>query len=288
MMSMISMSARASDLPVPLEAVPPASSRTGSPARHLRCQAASLFLLCSMNSISTGSPLPLDALTLPGSSGTRPTRAAIGHAASIGQPYPAHRLRRDPRLMRVRFGILGRLTAKVLKPCETIGGTDESAAQMHSKSPCDSDLSKALIFRRSAMSILPFREPVDLGTGADDGATRGDISVVLNRLILIVATISTPAAASSIAKAMQDDPARTFQSSKALFEVERCIVMADMPDAPAVYRSPDRADESLIYYAKSMGRGQPVIKLRAVGSTVSVTLWHPNGKGMSENIAACM
>ena len=57
---------RASDLPVPLWAVPPASSRTGSPARHLRCQAASLFLLCHDEFISTGkNSFLLDACTLP-------------------------------------------------------------------------------------------------------------------------------------------------------------------------------------------------------------------------------
>ena len=146
-------------------AAPPSPSRTGSPARHLRCQAASLFLLCSMNSISTGSPLPLDALTLPGSSGTRPTRAAIGHAASIGQPDAAHPMRHDSWLMRVRFGILGRLTVSALEPFDTSRGIDERLPRSHSKSYRDSDLPKALISRRSAMSILSVREPVGFGRG---------------------------------------------------------------------------------------------------------------------------
>lgn len=107
-------------------------------------------------------------------------------------------------------------------------------------------------------------------------------------VVLIAVALAAPATASSIGKAMSGEPDHAFQSGKNLFEIERCIVMADMPDAPSVYRSPDKPNESLIFYPKLMGKGQPVIKLESVGSAVSAKVWHPNGKGMSQNVASCM
>jgi DNA-binding transcriptional LysR family regulator len=81
---------------------------------------------------------------------------------------------------------------------------------------------------------------------------------------------------------MDDEADYTYRSTRPLYEVERCIVMSDMPDWANVYRTPDRPNESLIYYQRGA-----TIKLEADSWGTTIRLWRRNGVGMSNNLEAC-
>jgi hypothetical protein len=61
---------------------------------------------------------------------------------------------------------------------------------------------------------------------------------------------SSSAPAKELAELEALPPDHVIVSNKPLFEIERCIVVRDWSIPAIVYRTPDRPDESLIYFAK--------------------------------------
>lgn len=106
-------------------------------------------------------------------------------------------------------------------------------------------------------------------------------------LFLLPLLAATPALAADLNETLTSPPEQEYTSRKALVDVERCIVLGDMPDMPAVYRAPERPNESLIYYPKMFGRKPALIQLEMKGGTTLVKVWHPNGGSMKNQIAAC-
>jgi len=85
----------------------------------------------------------------------------------------------------------------------------------------------------------------------------------------LAAFCAQPVMASNVGEALNQPVQLRYESSKALFEVERCLVLRDWAIDPNVYRTPDRPNESLIYFSSSgIGRPMTVALTSAGGKTV--------------------
>lgn len=101
-------------------------------------------------------------------------------------------------------------------------------------------------------------------------------------LAALLSMLASSASAYNLAKAMAGKPEAQFESSRPLYEVERCIVMLDLPSQPSVYRTPDRPDESLIHF----GQTTPMaIHLLQRNGKIAVVVW--NGSKWAKRVADC-
>ena len=101
-------------------------------------------------------------------------------------------------------------------------------------------------------------------------------------LIILAVFISTPAIAYDLTKVMSGKPEARFQSQRSLFEIERCIVMLDLPAQPSVYRTPDKPFESIVHF----GTITPMaIQLLQKSDTVDVIIW--NGSKFAKRVLNC-
>ena len=100
--------------------------------------------------------------------------------------------------------------------------------------------------------------------------------------VLLALYISTPAIAYHLTKVMSGKPEAKFQSQRPLFEIERCIVMLDLPAQPSVYRTPDKPSESIVHF----GTITPMaIQLLQKSGTVDVIIW--NGSKFAKRVENC-
>jgi hypothetical protein len=89
--------------------------------------------------------------------------------------------------------------------------------------------------------------------------------------LLPISLCAFPANASDIGKARSRPIDRTYQSTKTIFEVERCFVDADLTGIPSVYRQPDIPGKTTIVY--SIGVGVPIlVELTSVGSGTTIEI----------------
>lgn len=88
------------------------------------------------------------------------------------------------------------------------------------------------------------------------------IMFIRSSLLAFAMLASAAAHAHDLGKALTREPSATFVSAKPLFEVERCIMMSNMPEAPMVYRTPDRPDHSLVYWQAMWGNPMVVELIR--------------------------
>lgn len=80
---------------------------------------------------------------------------------------------------------------------------------------------------------------------------------------LLLSMLPTCVQAADLHKARAAPVEFTYESSRDIFDVERCLIEVDTPTLPVVYRQPDRPGQTLIAY--SAGFGVPVlIELTAI------------------------
>ena len=90
-------------------------------------------------------------------------------------------------------------------------------------------------------------------------------------VLLPIVLGACPAYASDIGKARSRPVDRTYQSTKTIFEVERCFVDADLAGIPSVYRQPDIPGKTTIAY--SSGVGVPIlVDLTSVASGTTIEI----------------
>ncbi|RYF29952.1 MAG: hypothetical protein EOO38_32845 [Cytophagaceae bacterium] len=105
-------------------------------------------------------------------------------------------------------------------------------------------------------------------------------------LMLAVLTLPTQSMAIDIGKALRDGPAASRSSKRALLDVERCLVMSlDTQGNPIVYRTPDKPDESLIYYSV-VGGSPAIIQLERNGGSLLV-LFYKGAKSYLDQSLQC-
>ena len=102
------------------------------------------------------------------------------------------------------------------------------------------------------------------------------------RLVLAILLFSSPVAAYDLKKVMSGKPEAQFKSQRNFFEIERCIVMLDLPAQPSVYRTPDKPDESIVHF----GTITPMaVQLLKRGADIDVFVW--NGSKWARRIESC-
>lgn len=107
----------------------------------------------------------------------------------------------------------------------------------------------------------------------------------MKRAALIALALASPASAYNLGKVLAEKPEAVLSGPRALFDVERCIILIDEPSEPQVYRAPDRPNDSLIYYAT--GIGHPIAyKLSQEGGRTSVTMFGTTKH--RERVQACV
>ena len=104
--------------------------------------------------------------------------------------------------------------------------------------------------------------------------------------LLFAATVaSPPALAYDLAKARSVEPQLSWSTKATIYEVERCIMALDLPDAPAIYRAPDKPDESLMYWPVAFHTPM-VIEIFRREDTTKVEVKNPP-KNIADRIATC-
>lgn len=99
---------------------------------------------------------------------------------------------------------------------------------------------------------------------------------------IAMAAMAVSAHAYNLGKITGGTPEASFTSTRDLYEVERCIVMLDLPAQPSVYRSPDRPNESLIHFGVTTPMA---IKLLRSGSRLEVIIY--NGSKYAKRVQGC-
>ena len=104
------------------------------------------------------------------------------------------------------------------------------------------------------------------------------------RLTLFVAVLgcASPAMSYNLAKAMSGSFDAKFTSALPLFEVERCIVMLDLPAQPSVYRTPDKPNESLVHFGVTTPMA---VQLIETNGKLDIIVW--NGSKFADRIRNC-
>jgi len=70
---------------------------------------------------------------------------------------------------------------------------------------------------------------------------------------IVVLALASPISAADIGKLRSKPVDLVLESSKHIFEVERCLIESDGPGVPSVYRQPDRPDFTMIAYSQGIG-----------------------------------
>jgi len=99
-------------------------------------------------------------------------------------------------------------------------------------------------------------------------------------------TVGSTANAASLAGSMAKEPEFERSSSRGLYDVERCIVFGKYNDTPSVYRTPDRPEESVIYYPGAIAVGA-VVALDRQGSALRVRFWNAGGQ-LQKLVESCL
>ncbi|RVT91295.1 hypothetical protein [Sphingomonas crocodyli] len=84
--------------------------------------------------------------------------------------------------------------------------------------------------------------------------------------VLMLAWCSS-AHAYDLGNLLREKPDGTFSTPKPLFEVERCLLLRDWRDSVFVYRTPDRPDESLVYFTGGFNEPRAIELRRTAGGT---------------------
>ena len=105
--------------------------------------------------------------------------------------------------------------------------------------------------------------------------------------LIIAALVSVwlPAHASNLTKAISGEAEFVSTSHKGIFDLERCLLMSDFSGEPNVYRSPDRPNETMLYYANA-GK-MPVVIIENASSVTKISMWNDRAGGLKRNIKAC-
>ncbi|MBA2935304.1 hypothetical protein HZF05_14545 [Sphingomonas sp. CGMCC 1.13654] len=95
--------------------------------------------------------------------------------------------------------------------------------------------------------------------------------------VMAVAGFSEAAWAVDIGKALQRPVSLTLNSSKGIFDLERCIVLLDGPGGPSVFRQPDRPDDDMIAYIGNGMAVTNVITLHRSGGSTTIEIRENRG-----------
>jgi hypothetical protein len=102
-------------------------------------------------------------------------------------------------------------------------------------------------------------------------------------LLLAGIALTSPASAFNLAKITSGKPEGVVSGKGAFYPVERCVMMIDASGPPVAYRTPDRPEESLIYW--SGGQGPIVFKLERAATGVTITIY--NGMRFKDKLQEC-
>ena len=93
-------------------------------------------------------------------------------------------------------------------------------------------------------------------------------------LFLVASLMFVPGAASAadLANFMNREPVNQIRTEKRLYDVERCIINAEGPSMPFVYRQPDQPERVIIVWdivwdARSIGGVSAAVELNGLANT---------------------
>lgn len=115
----------------------------------------------------------------------------------------------------------------------------------------------------------------------------GNNAAMKSKVFLLLAFAGSPVLAADLGSTLRESPKYEFHGRRPLFEAERCILLSDMPDRAMVYRTPDKPNETMLYYP-NITIGKSIITLETKGQTLIARMWNPVGKGMIHNVEDCV
>lgn len=102
---------------------------------------------------------------------------------------------------------------------------------------------------------------------------------------LFVMLLPVSAHASDLNKTRMSEPKATYETTKSMYDVERCLLGIDTPDVGIVYRAPDRPNESIVYWAG--GFSHPMVVEITTDSKITHFVVKQPAKGVEKRFAAC-
>jgi hypothetical protein len=91
---------------------------------------------------------------------------------------------------------------------------------------------------------------------------------------IVAATIAVPTMAADVAGLMKTQPVFSTQTTKNMYDLERCMIEVDAPIMPHVYRQPDRPQRTLFVWDGGGGVGGVSAAAQLDGTeNTKITFW---------------